>query len=100
MLLFDKRGTCLQKFIRRKKTIKPKVQVNDLVRIADLKKTFLKVDTINWSYRIYKITEITKDTIPSYRIESLQERYNEALMKKTELSLKENKDVMKKLNIT
>ena len=33
-------------------------------------------------------------------MDNLPQRYNEALLKKTELSLKENKDVMKKLNIT
>ena len=34
------------------------------------------------------------------KMDNLPQRYNEALLKKTELSLKENKDVMKKLNIT
>ena len=52
----------------------------------------------NWSYKLYKITEIFYDTIPCYHIDNLPERYNEALLKKTELSLEENKDVMKKLN--
>ena len=79
--------------------ITPKFQLNDLVRVADLKRTFSKGDTTNWSYKLYKITEIIKDTIPSYHIDNLPERYNESLMKKTELSLKENKDVMKALNL-
>ena len=39
------------------------------------------------------------DTIPSYKIDNLPESYNESLLKKTELSLKQNKDVMKKLII-
>ena len=30
---------------------------------------------------------------------NLSERYNESLLKKTELTMKENKDVMKKLNL-
>ena len=34
---------------KRKKT-KPKYQINDLVRVADLKQTFSKGDTTNWSY--------------------------------------------------
>ena len=80
--------------------IKPKYEIGDLVRTADLKKTFSKGDTTNWSYKLYKITEIINDTIPSYRIDNLKERYNESLLKKTELTLKENKDVMKKINIT
>ena len=37
--------------------------------------------------------------MPSYRLDNLPERYNESLLKKTDLSLKENKDVMKKLKI-
>ena len=43
---------------------KPKFQLNDLIRTADLKQTFSKGDTINWSYKIYKFTEIINDTIP------------------------------------
>ena len=65
-----------------------------------MKKMFSKRDTTNWSYKLYKITEIIKDTIPSYHIDNLPERYNESLLKKSELTMKENKDVMKKLNIT
>ena len=70
--------------------IKPKFQINDLVRVADLKKTFSKGDTTNWSYKLYKITEFINDTIPSYHIDNLPERYNESLLKKTELSIKQN----------
>ena len=39
---------------------------------------------------MYKITEIINDTIPSYKIDNLKERYNESLLKKTELTMKEN----------
>ena len=73
--------------------------MNDLVRTADLKKTFSKGDMTNWSYRLYKITEIINDTIPSYRLDNLKERYNESLLKKTELTMKENKEVMKKIKL-
>ena len=86
--LFDKRNK-----------IKPKYKIGDLVRTTDLKKTFSKGDTTNWSYKLYRITEIINDTIPSYHIDNLKERYNESLLKKTELTLKENDNVMKKLNI-
>ena len=79
--------------------MKPKFQINDYVRVADLKKTFLKGDMTNWSYKLYKITEIINDTIPAYKINNLPERYNESLLKKTELSMKENDNVMKKLLI-
>ena len=80
--------------------ITPKFQINDLVRTADLKKTFSKGDTTNWSYKLYKITEIINDTIPTYHTDNLKERYNESLLKKTELSMKENNCVMKKLNLS
>ena len=83
---------------RKKKT--PKFQLNDLIRTADLKKVFSKSDMTNWSYKLFKITEIINDTIPSYKIDKLPERYNEALLKKTELTMTENNSVMKKLNIT
>ena len=83
----------------KRKKIKPKFQINDLVRVADLKKTFSKGDTTNWSYKLYRITEIINDTIPSYHVDNLPERYNMSLLKKTQLTMKENKDVMKKLKI-
>ena len=37
--------------------------------------------------------------LPSYKIDNLKERYNQSLLKKTELSMKENNSVMKKLNL-
>ena len=92
-------GYVYENLLDKRKRITPKFQLNDLVRTADLKKTFSKGDTTNWSYNLCKITEIINDTIPSYHIDNLKERFNESLLKKTELSLKQNKDVMKKLKI-
>ena len=92
-------GYVYKNLLDKRKKVKPKFQINDLVRTADLKKTFSKGDTTNWSYKLYKITEIINDTIANYHIENLPERYNEALLKKTDLTMKENKDVMKKLNL-
>ena len=92
-------GFVYKNLLDKRKKVKPKFQINDLVRTADLKKTFSKGDTTNWSYKLYKITEIVNDTIPSYKIDNLKERYNESLLKKTELTLKQNKDVMKVLNL-
>ena len=85
----------------KRKKIKPKIQVNDLIRVTDLKKTFSKRDTTNWSYTLEKI-QIQIDTKPSYHIgvvgkannsqsEQLLERYIEALLRKTELTMKEKK---------
>ena len=93
-------GFVYKNLLDKRKKIEPKFQINDLVRTADLKRTFSKGDTTNWSYKLYKITEIVNDTIPSYKIDNLSESYNESLLKKTELTLKENDNVMKKLNIT
>ena len=92
-------GFVYKNLLEKRKKIKPKYQINNLVRLADLKKTFSKGDTTNWSYKLYKITEVINDTIPSYHLDNLPERYNESLLKKTELTLKQNKDVMKKLKI-
>ena len=92
-------GYFYKNLLDKRNKIKPKFQLNDLVRVADLKKTFSKGDTTNWSYKLYKITEIINDTIPSYRLDNLPERYNKGLLKKTELTMKENDNVMKKLSI-
>ena len=87
-------------FLDKRKKVNPKFKINNVVRTADLRKTVSKGDTTNWSYKYYKITEIINDTIPSYKIDNLKERYNEALLKKTELTMKENKDNMEKFNTT
>ena len=92
-------GYVYKNLLDKRKKVKPKYEIDDIVRTADLKKTFSKGDTTNWSYKLYKITEIVNDTISSYRLDNLPERYNEALLKKTELTIKENKDVMKKLRL-
>ena len=90
-------GYVYKNFLDKRKKINPKFQIHDLVRTADIKERFPKSDTTNWSYILYKITEIINDTLPKYRLERLPERHNEALLKKTELTMKENRDVMKNL---
>ena len=37
------------------------------------------------------MTEDINDTIPSYKNDNLPERYNESLLKKTDLTMKEKK---------
>ena len=85
--------------IDKRKRNKPKFQVNDLFRAADLKRTFSKGDTNKWSHKLYKIKEFINDTIPSYHIDKLPERDNEVLLKKTNWTIKEKDSVMKKLNV-
>ena len=90
-------GFVYNNLLDKRKKIKPKFQVNDLVRTANLRKTFSKSDTTNWSHKLFKITELINNTIASYRLDNLPERYNESLLKKTELTMKENNNVVKKL---
>ena len=78
---------------------KPRFRLGQLVRTADIKKVFSKGDSTNYSYEIYTVTEIIHDTIPSYRIDYLPERYNENLLLSTKLSFDENNKVMKELNL-
>ena len=78
---------------------KPRYKLGQLVRTADIKRVFSKGDSTNWSYKLYTITEVIHDTIPSYRIDYLPERYNENFLLPTKLSLEENNQVMKELNL-
>ena len=91
-------GFVYQNLLDKRERVKPKFQVNDLVRTADLKKTISKSDLANWFYELYEITENFNDPKPSYRINHLPERYNGALLKKTELTMKETDSFLKKLN--
>ena len=45
-------GYVYKNLIDKRKKIKPKFQINDIVRTTDLKKTFSKGDTTNWSYKL------------------------------------------------
>ena len=83
----------------KRKILNPKYKLGQLVRTADIKRVFSKGDSTNWSYKLYTITEIIHDTIPSYRIDYLTDRYNENLLLPTKLTLEENNQVMKKLNL-
>ena len=78
---------------------KPKYKLGQLVRTADIKRVFSKGDSTNYSYKLYTISEVIHNTIPSYRIDYLPERYNENLLLPTKLSLEENNEVMKKLSL-
>ena len=78
---------------------KPKFKLGQFVRTADIKRVFSKGDSTNYSYKLYTITEIIHDTIPSYSIDYLPERYNENLLLPSKLTLDENNQIMKKLNL-
>ena len=75
----------------------PKYKLGQVVRTADIKKVFSRGDSTNYSYRLYTITEVYHDTIPSYRLNHQTERYNQNLLLPTKLTVEENNQVMKKL---
>ena len=77
----------------------PKFYFSQLVRTADIEKVFGKGDSTNWSYKLYAISEVIHDTIPSYRLNYLPEKNKENLLLPTKLSLEQNNQVMKKLNL-
>ena len=63
----------------KRRKLNPKYKLGQLVRTADIKRVFSKGDSTNWSYKLYTIIEILHDTILSYKIDYLPERYNENL---------------------
>ena len=67
-------GFVYKNLLDKLRKIKPKFQINDLVRTATLKETFSEGDTTIWSYNYYNITKIVNDTIPTYHIDNLPER--------------------------
>ena len=77
----------------------PKFKLGQLVRTADTIKVFSKGDSTNYSYKLYKITEVLYNTLPSYGLNYFPKRYNENLLLPTKLSLDENNKVMKDLNL-
>ena len=78
---------------------KPKFELGDLVRTYYIKKVFSKGDSTNYSHKLYTITEVIHDTIPSYRLNYLPERYNQNLILYSKLTLDENNKNMKELNL-
>ena len=57
-----------------RRKLNPKYKLGQLVRTADIKRVFSRSDSTKWSYKLYTITEIIHDTIPSYRIDYSPER--------------------------
>ena len=57
-------GVLYKNLLDKRKEIKPKFQINNLIRTADLKKTFSELHLTIWFYKVYKITELINDTIP------------------------------------
>ena len=89
----------LLKCLDKRKKVKPIHKIRNLVWTAFLKKTFSKPGSTNWSYELHEIREIVKDAIPSYKVDRWLERYNQALLKNTKLTLKEKKSSYKKTGL-
>ena len=83
----------------KRKILNPKYKLGQLVRVSDIRRVFSKGDSTNYSYKLYTITEVIHDIIPSYRIDYLPERYNENLLLPTKLTLEQNNKIMKELNL-
>ena len=83
----------------KRRKLNPKFKLGQLVRTADIKRVFSKGDSTNYSYILYTITEVIHDTIPSYRIDYLPQRYHERFLLPTKLTLDETNQVMEKLNL-
>ena len=77
----------------------PKYKLGQLVRTAGIKRVFSNGDSTNWSNKLYTITEVIHDSVSSYRIDSLPNRYNENFLLPTKLTLEQNNQVMKKQNL-
>ena len=78
---------------------KSKFKLAQLVRTSDFRSVFSKEDSTNYAYELYRITEVIQDTIPSFRISYLPERFNQNLLLPAKLFLDENNQVMEKLNL-
>ena len=89
-----------QNLIDKRKIIKLKFKIHDHVRTANLRKTLSNSETRDCYNKLHEITEIVADTIPSYLFDNFIERYNETSLKKTKLSMRENKTVKKALNLS
>ena len=75
-------------------------QVGDLIRITDKRKVLPKGDTTVSSYDFYSITEVNDDKKPTCQVNQLPNRYREALLKKTTLTMRDNNKRLHELNIT
>ena len=62
-------GYVYHKLLDKGMKIKPKFEIQDIVRTEGLKWTFSKGDSTYWSHRFYELREIFIDTIPSYKID-------------------------------
>ena len=81
-----------------------------LYRTADKKSIFSKSDFTNWSYKLYTVTQIFTETIPSYwnnfvgkanssQSEHLPENHKELFFRWIDSTMKENEENMTNLDL-
>ena len=69
------------------------------LELLTLEKVFSNGDSTTYSKKLYTITEVIHDTIPSYRNNFLPESYLRNLLPPTHLTIGEINLVMKELNL-
>ena len=75
---------------------RPNFKIGQLVWTADIEKKFSKGDSTFWAHKFSAVTELIYESVPSYRINYLPKRYNENLLRSTNLTLDETNQVLKK----
>ena len=76
---------------------KPKCKLGQLAIPSFIRSVSSSGESTNYSNEVYSITEVFHDTIPSFRINYLCERYNDKFLRSRSVTLDENNKVMKKL---
>ena len=78
---------------------KPEVNPGHLVRTIDIQKVLIKREGTNHSYKLYTITEVLHNTLTSYRLNYLTDRYNRNLLLPTKLSLDANQSSYERIEL-
>ena len=86
------------------KNTKPKLKVGDYVRNADKRNIFSKGYTSNWNREIFKVNEVLKTQLPTYKIgdingEIIEGKNYEQELLKSEFDFESNNKVSESLNI-
>ena len=86
------------------RNIKPKLKVGDCVRNADKRKIFSKGYTSNCNRQLFKVNEVLKTQLPTYKKEDfngeiIEGKYYEQELLKSEFDFESNNEVLESLNI-
>ena len=65
-------GYVYHNLLDKREKLKQMFKIHDLIRFADIRKTFWKGDTTNWLNKLYVYTKSIIDTIPSLRMINYQ----------------------------